>query len=127
LEKEPYSFHKTRNIVARALEGDFAKGWLKQLKRIFGGVHLQSQMKVSSGEVLINSEATLKQWLNAFEYHRNADKAEELEKSLAKLPTGISRPIFFMLLPQKADAIRYLAHVVYKFIEATDAGRPKGE
>jgi len=34
-------------------------------------------------DVIVNSESTLKRWLYAFEYHRDASKAQELETILA--------------------------------------------
>ena len=111
LQDEPYSFFKTRTLIARATKGEFIAGRLKELKQMFGGQRLQGQMKVLVGELLVNSETTLRRWLNAFEYHRDRDKAEALEKALGALPTGVSRPVFLMLLYQKSDAIRYLGQI----------------
>jgi len=120
LDDEPFSFFKARNVVARAARGDFIRDWLKEVKRIFSGAQLQDQVRIASGDVLINSEATLRKWLNAFEYHRDADKAAELEATFARLPAGMSRPVLFMLLMQKADAVRFLGNVVHKILAVVD-------
>jgi hypothetical protein len=120
LDEEPYSFFKTRNIVARACAGDFISGRLLELKRMFGGQRLQEQMTVLSGDVLVNSEATLKRWLNAFQYHRDREKADAFEKSMGALPPGVTRLILTMLLFQKSDAVRYLGHIIFKLVAACD-------
>ena len=121
LNDEPYSFFRIRNIVAQALKGDFMRDRLRELKRMFGGQRLQGQMQIKQDNVLVNSEATLQRWLNAFEYHRDADKAEAFEQSMGALPTGVTRLIFTMLLIQKSDAVRYLGGIVNKLVEAYDA------
>ena len=116
LDEEPFSFFKLRNVVARSSESAFLRERLKELKQMFSGQRLQEQMTVRAGDMLVNSEATLRRWLNAFEYHRDRDKAQALEKALGPLPANISRPIFFMLLHQKADAILYLGQIVSKML-----------
>jgi hypothetical protein len=89
------------------------------VKRQFSGKSMQTQFLLSDSSGIVNSEATLVRWLNAFEYHRDADKAAELEARLAPLPIGVTRPLFFMLLAQKADAVLLLAHVVAKIVGYT--------
>lgn len=118
LDDEPFAFHKTRGIIARSSENAFLQGRLKELKRMFGGLFLAEQMRITSGGVLVNSESTLRRWLNAFEYHRDGDKAEQLENSLGSLPEGMTRPLFFMLLFQKSDAVRYLGDIAFKMVNA---------
>lgn len=119
LDEEPFSFLRTRTVVGQASDSVFLRERLKELKRMFGGQRLQEQMKVMSGDMLVNSEATLRMWLNAFEYHRDTEKAEALERSLGALPDSVTRPLFFMLLYQKSDAILHLGHIVSKLVNAT--------
>jgi len=114
LDDEPYSFFKTRNIVSNSSTHPFLKTRLREIKELFSGKAAQAQFLWRSGDIVVNSEATLKRWLNAFEYHRDADKAAALEATLAPLPAGVTRPMFIMLLAQKAHAILHLAHIVAK-------------
>jgi hypothetical protein len=119
LNDEPYSFFRTRNIVAQSVTGAELAARLKQIKLLFGGKVMQSQFVISDADGIVNAEATLVRWLNAFEYHRDSDKAAELEKRLSPLPAGFTRPLFFMLLAQKAHAVIYLAHIVAKILGYT--------
>lgn len=119
LNDEPYSFFRVRNIVAQSTTGSFTAEYLKRVKHNFSGKSMQSQFTVSDGDGIVNSEATLVRWLNAFEYHRDAQKAAEFEARLTPLPMGITRPLFFMLLAQKAYAVLQLAWVVAKIVGHT--------
>jgi hypothetical protein len=120
LEDEPYSFFKIRNLIARSTQNPYMQTKLKEMKRVFGGQHSQTQMKIQAGDLLVNSEPALKRWLNAHEYHRDMDKAEALANDLGSLPQEISGTVFLMLLYQKADAIRYVGHVIFKILHAWD-------
>jgi hypothetical protein len=119
LNDEPYSFFRLRNIVTQSTTGDFAMNWLKRVKHNFSGKSMQSQLVLSDAEGIVNSEATLVRWLNAFEYHKDPEKAAALEARLAPLPIGVTRPLFFMLLAQKAFAVLHLGHVVAKIVGYT--------
>lgn len=119
LNDEPYSFFRVRNIVAQSTTGAFTADYLKRVKHNFSGKSMQSQFTLSDGDGIVNSEATLVRWLNAFEYHRNAQNAAELEARLTPLPMGVTRPLFFMLLAQKAHAVLQLAWVVAKIVSYT--------
>jgi hypothetical protein len=125
LDDEPYSFFKTRNIVANSSAQEFLRNRLKDIKLLFSGKAMQMQFLWRSGDAVINSEATLKRWLNAFEYHRDADKAAALEATLAPLPAGVTRPVFLMLLAQKAYAVLHLAHIVAKMVRPPTASAPE--
>jgi len=58
--------------------------------------------------VVIDCEATLQQWLNAYEYHKNGNKRREVERLHQLLPLEASRAIFVTMLYDKVDAIHHL-------------------
>ena len=121
LEEEPYSFYKVRKWLGASSESAVLKAWLKQIKRRFEGQTIRDQMVISSATAIINSEGTLKQWLNAKEYHRDADRKEQLATSVGIAPVDISEPVFVMLIYQKAVAVLHLANLVVSMV-----GQPPG-
>jgi hypothetical protein len=72
-------------------------------------------VQISSNDVLLNSEETLQKWLNAFEYHRDEDKRQELDTLHWLWPTDISRALFLALLLDKADAVDYVRWLIGTF------------
>jgi hypothetical protein len=121
LEREPFSFHRTRGIVARGSEGDFMRERLAQIKQLFTGAHLRSQVVVEVNDLVVNSEATLDRWLNAFEYHRDEAEALALIRQHDPIPLDASRPIFISLLVDKMKAILHLGHIIHKMLEPPEA------
>jgi hypothetical protein len=70
---------------------------------------MQEMIKISSNDVVINSEKVLLDWLNAEEYHRDKDKKEFLEELYKSFPEEASKTIFLNLLRDKTQAIYNLA------------------
>lgn len=119
LENEPYSFYKAKGIVDRSSESPFLQNRLREIKHLFSGNSLRAQMVMSRGDVVVNSESVLKKWLNAFEYHRDPIKAQQLEESLGGLPLDSTRPIFLMLLISKGQAVLHLGHIIDKMLRSS--------
>ena len=65
-------------------------------------------MKISNGlkEAVINSDKTLKNWLNAYEYHTDQDKKEEIDFLTKMIPFHYLQTVFVMQMVDKANAIR---------------------
>lgn len=116
LQGEALHFHSVRGIVARSTESAFVHDWLRQTKARFTCKHSQQQFLIAVGDVLLNSEAALNSWLYGFEYHRDEAKSVALIKAHSPVPVDSSRPIFIMMLREKATAILHLGHIVHKML-----------
>jgi hypothetical protein len=112
LKKEPFSFDRTCGILGRRLESPFVRKLLKHEREIYSGKRMQSQVQLTSQDVVINSEATLMAWLNSHEYHRDREKAADLDRLHQIFPLEVSKALFVMLLRHKVDAILGLAEIV---------------
>lgn len=123
LKKEPFEFGKIRNIITNSTDTPVLRQRLDQMKELFGGGHLRKQMVISIGDLVVTSEAALDRWLNGFEYHRDSEKALELIQAHDPLPVDASRPIFRMMLREKANAILHLAQVVGKMLSDPEVAR----
>jgi hypothetical protein len=117
LEGETCYFHSVRGIVARSTDTPFLHDWLRQTKARFMGKLLEQKVIISVGDLVLNSERALNHWLYGFEYHRDEEKSVALIKAHDPVPVGSSRPIFIMMLQEKAVAVLHLAHVVHKMLE----------
>jgi len=108
LEDEPTYFHKVLNVLARRFEDDGVRGRLKLLKRRFAGRLLSDTIKISVNDTIIGCEETLKKYLNAYEFHRDAEKRDELQRLFAVFPSDAAKTIFVHLLIDKVVAVRGL-------------------
>ena len=73
-------------------------------------------IRISSDDVLLNSEKMLLDWLNAYEYHRDKDKKESIDKLHQMFPLEASKAVFLHLLSDKAQAIYNLTGFIRVFI-----------
>jgi hypothetical protein len=117
LEREPFSFHRVRGALNRASASDFLRMRLREIKQLYSGEHLRSQVRIEINDLVVNSEVMLDRWLNAFEYHRDEAEAIELIRQHEPIPLDASRPIFIGLLVDKCKAILNLAHIISKMLE----------
>jgi hypothetical protein len=117
LEEESCYFHSVRGIVARSTESPFLHEWLRQTKARFMGKLIEQKVVISVGDLVLNSERALNHWLYGFEYHRDEAKSVALIKAHDPVPVDSSRPIFIMMLREKAVAVLHLAHVVHKMLQ----------
>ncbi len=120
LEDEPYSFKRVRGILARSSSSLVLTEWLQQVKQRYAGNLLQSQVKIEVGALLLNSETVLNKWLNAYEYHRDDNKAIELVKQHDPIPVDSSRPIFAMMLQEKATAVLHMGWLINQILALRD-------
>jgi hypothetical protein len=124
LDREPLYFNKVRGIVARSTSSPELGEWLVQTKLRFTSRLLQQQVIIKIGDLVINSEQALDKWLNAFEYHRDEDKAVELIKEHDPIPVDSSRPIFIMILREKATSVLHLGWLINQILAAVDKRAP---
>lgn len=112
LSEENSSYDKVTGIIARRFDNSRIRSMIKNQRKIYDGRHFQSGIQIQSNGVTINSEKMLFDWLNAFEYHDDTTKREEIEKLHQLMPLDASRAIFLMLLTEKVKAIYTIADFV---------------
>jgi hypothetical protein len=108
LEGEPTYFNRVVNVIARRANSPEMRRGLEALKNLFAGGEFQSMVGIMVEGKAVNSEAMLKTWLNASEYHRDVDKQAEMAQLHEILPTEATRGIFLALVVEKLKAVRGL-------------------
>jgi hypothetical protein len=78
LQEEEMQFGKVLNVLWRHLDHPMFRRYFDRQRDIFGGRRWQAFKSMSDG-TLINSSETLMLWLNAYEYHRDGEKAAQFE------------------------------------------------
>ncbi|MGK5092752.1 hypothetical protein WDW89_12150 [Deltaproteobacteria bacterium TL4] len=128
LQDESTEFYKVSGLFIKKFGHDQnIKADLIRFREQYQGKRFQSQMVLSLNDVIINSEETVKNWLNAHEYHRDQDKQKELEELSKLLPLDAMKPIFLSLLTDKAYAICGLARLINCVIDADGRRLISGE
>jgi hypothetical protein len=112
LKDEKTNFYKIRNLLAKKLDNPHFRNLLTQYHQLYSGKKAQSEVQIKSNEILLNSEDTLLDWLNSYEFHRNEDKRKFIESLHQMLPLHVSKVIFLRLLLDKAEAIHRLADFI---------------
>ena len=116
LQKEPFEFNKTVNLLHRHINHGFTKELFKFFKDLFSGRELQKQMLVTSlttsGELLVNCDRMLMNWINAFEYHRDDDKRKLIQEIDKTLPEQIMRSLFVSMVIEKVKAVAEVRGIV---------------
>lgn len=121
LYNEKTYFYNTCNIISKRLPHEWIRNLIKEQRDMFSGKSMKSQVQIFSNGILLNSEKVLKDWLNAYEYHRDEEKKEFLESLHKILPIEASKPLFVSLLIDKTRAILNLSMVVDVVIEKKES------
>lgn len=79
---------------------------------VFGGNRTQLTFKISSNDVILNSEKVLYDWLNSYEYHRDKEKRKFIDSLHEIFPLEGSKVLFIGLLSDKTKAIYNIAVLV---------------
>ncbi len=111
LQNEGTHFHKIRKLLGLKIDNSDIRGFLKLQKEMFDGKRLRN-FQILSDESILNSEKTLFDWLNAYEYHRDKDKQKLIENLHRIIPLEASKVLFLSLLLEKAKAIFNLADFI---------------
>jgi hypothetical protein len=126
LAKEPTSFLRIRNMLARRVDNAEMRKILDRQRDLFTGKDFQEQIEiVTTTPVLrdvLNSDESFHAWLNAFEYHRDAAKRTTIEQLCGVLGFEAARAIFVSMLLDKVKAIMNLAAIIRRCEQAD--GRP---
>lgn len=117
LKKESTYVPKIVNLLSREFDDNDARKYLKYQKDRYLGKIFQKQIVITSNNVILNSEEVLLKWLNAHEYHRNRNLAEELEGLHKIMPLETSRAFFIMLIFEMVESIFNLASFIKSIID----------
>jgi hypothetical protein len=109
LQSESTSFYNIASLLSKELSHDLFRQMIKGQRDIYSGKRSQSVFRLSTDDVILNSEKILFDWLNAYEYHRDKDKQEFIDKLHSFFPLEASKVIFIGLLTDKMEAIYNLA------------------
>jgi len=116
LEKEPFSFKRVRGILARSSDHPFLKHRLNEIKRLYAGEMIERQIQIRLGDIVVDPDRTLLQWLNGFEYHRDADARAEVAKIQKAIPPGLIQVVFLGLLRHKVKAILHAGNIIHRML-----------
>ena|SRR5664279_4403574 len=120
LQREPTFFGRINNLVNGLVPNEQMRAIAREQKDLFSGKKMQQQLQVISNGVLLNSQETLEKWLNAYQYHREQAKKEQLDALHKILPIEGSIPLFLHLLVDRAKAVLALADLVGLIIGKTE-------
>jgi hypothetical protein len=122
LECEATHFMKVLKVVSKRVP--YRQGW-RMLRDQFDGTRFRNEVTISvtpaptasrpdRAGIVLNAEERFKKWLNAFEYHRDADKAAEFDEIQADdFPTPAHiKGLMLTMLRDKAGAAEKLRSVI---------------
>jgi hypothetical protein len=112
LQNEYSSYNKVTGLISRRFNNTAIREIIKKQRKVYDGTEFQESVVIKSNNTIINSEKTLFDWLNAFEYHSEQPKKKQLEKLHELLPLEVSRVAFLTLLSEKVRAIIHIAKFV---------------
>ena len=112
LAEEPTSYLKVSALLGRRFEYGHFREILKEQRQLFDGRNNQELFQVTSKGAVINSERTLQDWLNGYEYHRDPGRRQRIESLHNLVSIEQSKAIFVGLLSDKVQAIFQLAAVI---------------
>jgi len=88
----PVPLNRRNRPALRKLENAYFRNLLTEYHQLYSGK--KSKVQIKSNETLLNSEDTLLDWLNSYEFHRNEDKRKFIESLHQMLPMDVSKVIF---------------------------------
>jgi hypothetical protein len=112
LDREQASFSSVSSIIGQHVDIPAVRDLLRRQRREYDGRAFQERMRISIDDVVVNSERTLKDWLNSHEYHHDADKRDDIGPLLAVFPEDFTRGVLINMLIDKMRACTNLARLV---------------
>lgn len=106
------NYLKTSSLLKRRCEYPNFRSLLDEQRELFDSRNNQRSIRITANDTVINSEQTLFDWLNSYEYHRDQKKRSKIDSLHRLIPLEHSIPTFMNLLGDKVDAIRYLAALI---------------
>lgn len=122
LENEPASFLTAASIAGRTVADPRIRGWLKVLRREFSGRDFRETVQIYFRGASIaapdkpiteqvNTQASFRDWLNGFEYHRDLEKRRRISGVTQSAP-ALARTVYLEMLAGAMQAVFELAKLV---------------
>ncbi|MFZ1220083.1 MAG: hypothetical protein WAO00_12380 [Chthoniobacterales bacterium] len=125
LTNEHASFNRVCGILGARISEPMVRQAIKALRQVYDGRRMQEQIVIQAtadnSEMIINSEAALFTWLNAYEYHRDQNKKEEIDRFHQLLPLIHSKAFFLMLISDKVRALVTITRFVNVVLGKTES------
>lgn len=121
LKDEFASFEKIVGILGRRIGSRQARSFCKGQMKLYKGEMLESAIKITVNDLIVNTEKTLMDWLNSHEYHRDQEKRKKLKSVFEVMTNDGAKAILVMLIVDKANAIKNIGRIV-NFITSSSPG-----
>jgi hypothetical protein len=112
LQNEETHFPKVSARLWKYLNHPHLQQLLAHWRAVFSGEEMRRYFKITAHQLDINNDRALALWLNAFEYHRDADKREEFLRLHGGPPDELTLTVFRDMLASKAEAVFWLAELI---------------
>ena len=124
LSSEPHSFEKTMAIIGKAGKGTALAQHLKFLRTLYEKSDLGRYMQINVGGRRIFDDDTVKLWLNAREYHQDADKDIPMKEIEDTLGSEGARAVFASHISSRVAAIFKLSELARYVIVGAEKQAP---
>jgi hypothetical protein len=105
LQKEKTNFYRIANYLYKTIDNSDIRSFIAEQRSRYSGKTTQKSIKITSNDVIINSEKVLIDWLNAYEYHHDKDKKTSIDELHRMIPLEASKVLFLQMLSDKVAAI----------------------
>ncbi|MCF7807057.1 MAG: hypothetical protein K9M49_02140 [Candidatus Marinimicrobia bacterium] len=121
LKKEDTHFMKVYGIISKNINDQSIRAILKDTRQYWEGEKIQQLFKISDNDGILNSHDSLMKFLNAYEYHRDKEKAKRFA-SIQEMFGGKDglKSFYLFMLTDIAQAIGKLAGIVEVILKKRD-------
>lgn len=120
LENERTYFTKITGFIGKVLADENLRIHLKDLNKKFKISKSHQPVLITINDTDITDERTLFVWLNAYEYHRDMQKIEELKPIIDFLGMETFKTLMVDKLVIKFNVVQELAYMVEHLIDESD-------
>jgi hypothetical protein len=112
LKKEDTHFPKVSGRLWKYFNHPHLQNLLAHWRSVFSGEEMRRYFTITVHQLDISDDRTLSLWLNAFEYHRDAEKREEFLQLHGGPPDELTLSVFRDMVASKAEAVFWLADLI---------------
>jgi len=112
LQNEVTNFYQIANFLHKSIDQPMLRSYIAEQRDYYSGKMMQNVVRISSNDVLLNSEKVLLDWLNSYEYHRDKNKKAAIDELHQMFPLDASKVLFLQLLNDKAIALHNMTALI---------------
>lgn len=113
LKNEQTYFYSICNIISKSFHDDLLNLIMKDIREYYSDKQFQNMIKFESNNVILNSEDTLNDWLNAYVYHKDENKKQRLDSLHDSIfPFEMSKVLWLLLFQDQVKAIVKLSTII---------------